>query len=142
MKRKNLFIILLPVLLLLLFVGRATVFSRQAVITRTVCKNQTQLLQYIEAGEPRRSEQLHGIRIVRTYPEGLVEFCCDGMGLGSATSYYGFYYAPDGRMDALWCAGTPLVSHGQGWLYEEKGGDNRYYTEHITGDFYYYEASF
>jgi len=110
-------------------------------IRRTVEKHHDLLLEDIRTGEFRRSERLPAVSSVRVHPN-MVEYACGGFGFGSATSYFGFYYTPDGRMDALWCAGTPLTPYGSGWLYEEKNGDNRYYTEHILDGFYYYEASF
>lgn len=75
----------------------------------------------------------------------VVEFYCGGAGFGSGTSYVGFYYTPDNDMTALWCAPSSpdlLNPSGNGFEWREPDGDNRYYTEHICGDFYYYEASF
>ena len=74
-----------------------------------------------------------------------MDFSCGGVGIGSATTYVGFYYTPDHNISAVWCAPsspdsmTPL---GNGYEWQEPNGDNRYYTEHICGNFYYYEASF
>lgn len=74
-----------------------------------------------------------------------VGFSCGGAGMGSETSYVGFYYTPDNDMTALWCAPSSagaLKPSGNGFAWQEPHGDNRYYTEHICGHFYYYEASF
>lgn len=75
----------------------------------------------------------------------VVDFSCGGAGLGSATSYVGFYYTPDNNMTAVWCApgsSSLLTPYGKGFKWQEPKGDNRYYVEHICGKFYYYEASF
>ena len=48
-------------------------------------------------------------------------------------------------MTAVWCApgsAEDLVVSGDGFEWLQPDGDNRYYTEHICGHFYYYEASF
>ena len=74
-----------------------------------------------------------------------VEFYCGGAGIGSGTSYVGFYYTPDDDMTAVWCAPSSsdsLIPCGDGYEWREPDGDNRYYTEHICGNFYYYKASF
>ena len=75
----------------------------------------------------------------------VVDFSCGGAGLGAATSYVGFYYTADDDMTAVWCAppsSDSLTPSGNGFEWQEPDGDNRYYTEHICGNFYYYEASF
>lgn len=75
----------------------------------------------------------------------VVEFSCGGAGIGSETSYVGFYYTPNNDMAAVWGAPASaelLTPSGDGFVWQEQHGDNRYYTEHICGNFYYYEASF
>jgi len=75
----------------------------------------------------------------------VVDFSCGGAGIGSGTSYVGFYYTPNHDMTAVWCApssATALIPCGAGFEWREESGDNYYYTEHICGCFYYYEASF
>ena len=77
--------------------------------------------------------------------EAIVDFSCGGAGNGSGTSYVGFYYSPNDDMTAVWCASyfaDALMPSGNGFEWQEQSGDNRYYTEHIYGHFYYYEASF
>lgn len=75
----------------------------------------------------------------------VVDFYCGGAGIGSATSYCGFYYTPENDIYSIWCApgkNAAMAASGDGFLWEEKNGDNRYYTEQICDCFYYYEASF
>lgn len=70
----------------------------------------------------------------------IIDFYCGGSGFGSSTSYYGFYYTENDNLSAIWCAGDTLAPSGKGWSW--KNGDNSYYTEKITDNFYYYEAHF
>ena len=109
-----------------------------------VCENEEALLKAIEVGDLSAFENkgfLKGISTSKT----AVDFSCGGAGVGSGTSYVGFYYTPDNDMTAVWCAPPhpgSLIPSGEGFLWQEPDGDNRYYTEHICGNFYYYEASF
>ena len=75
----------------------------------------------------------------------VVDFSCGGAGVGSGTSYVGFFYTAADDMTDVWCAPyseASLEPSGSGFAWQEENGDNRYYTEHICGHFYYYEASF
>lgn len=79
--------------------------------------------------------------------EGGVSFSCGGRGIGSATSYYGFYYSFDGSPKDYWCGtsfGSPeqLKPDGDGFSIKYSNDDNCYYTEKIMDNFYYYEAHF
>lgn len=113
-------------------------------IFRFAEENVEQLEVCIETGD---FGVLEGSRVVEevNLKEDHIEFYCGGAGFGSQTAYCGFYYTDDDDMHAVWCAppaGTPLTGMGQGFSWQEEVGDNRYYTEHICGHFYYYEASF
>ena len=70
--------------------------------------------------------------------EDMIIFNCGGSGFGSASSYYGFYYTENKR--------TPedrgLTQKDEGWEWKEMGGDNWYYTEKITENFYYREMHY
>jgi len=86
---------------------------------------------------------LRGLQdISRDYKDSSINFYCGGRGLGSETSYYGFFYSADDDMTAIWCSGSPLTRKGKGWEYQQPDGDNSYYTEKIADHFYYYEAHF
>ena len=70
--------------------------------------------------------------------ENVVDFSCDGMGIGSDTCYVGFYYTEHNDMTAIWCAPSSagrLISSGKGFEWQEEKGDNRYYTEKICEGF-------
>ena len=109
-----------------------------------VCERESELLKAIEDGDFSAFENKGFIKDIDA-DEAVVDFSCGGAGVGSGTSYVGFYYTADNDMTAVWCAPssadslTPLEN---GFEWKEPNGDNRYYTEHICGNFYYYEASF
>ena len=109
-----------------------------------VCEKEEELLQAIEGGDFSAFENQGFIKSISAR-ENYVEFSCGGAGIGSGTSYVGFYYTPDHNMtavDDLVPAYAALKASGNGFEWKEPNGDNRYYTEHICGHFYYYEASF
>lgn len=109
-----------------------------------VSENEEELLKAIEAGDYSAFENQGFIKRIYT-EETVVDFSCGGAGFGPNTSYVGFFYTPDNDMTAVWCAPPSagvLYPSGDGYEWQESNGDNRYYTEHICGNFYYYEASF
>ena len=74
-------------------------------------------------------------------PDGaFVEFTCGGWGLGSSTSYYGFYYSPAGPR-AFQGTKAELVPQNGGFAWQGEG-DNHGFTREISQGFYYYEAHF
>lgn len=109
-----------------------------------VCEHEEELLQAIEDGDFSSFENQGFIKDIDA-DDTVVDFSCGGAGIGSGTSYVGFYYTPDDDMTAVWCAPSSIsamTASGDGYEWREPNGDNRYYTEHICGNFYYYEASF
>ena len=109
-----------------------------------VSENEEELLKAIEAGDLSAFENQGFIKDIDP-DETVVDFSCGGAGVGSGTSYVGFYYTSENDMAAVWCApssASSLIPSGNGFEWQEANGDNRYYTEHICGNFYYYEASF
>ena len=69
-----------------------------------------------------------------------LQFNCGGRGIIPASINYGFVYA---ESDGFIGIGTQGVTEkGNGWLWREENGDNRYYTEKIIDYFYYYEARY
>lgn len=109
-----------------------------------VSENEKELLKAIEAGDYSAFENRGFIKDIDP-DETVVDFSCGGAGVGSGTSYVGFYYTLENDMAAVWCApssASALKPSGNGYEWKESNGDNRYYTEHICGNFYYYEVSF
>ena len=111
-------------------------------IIEFVIENEKKLITAIENNDFSDFENKGFIKDISANDD-VIDFSCGGMGFGSATAYTGFYYAPDNNMYAIWCSptsGEELTPSGEGYEWQE--GDNRYYTENICGNFYYYEASF
>ena len=109
-----------------------------------VSENEGKLLKAIETGDYSAFENQGFVKDIDA-DETLVDFSCGGAGVGSGTSYVGFYYTSENDIAAVWCApssASALTPSENGFEWQEPNGDNRYYTEHICGNFYYYEASF
>ncbi len=109
-----------------------------------VSENEENLLKAIEDGDFSAFENQGFIKDIDA-GKTVVDFSCGGAGVGSGTAYVGFYYTPENDMAAVWCAPSTaslLSPSGNGFAWQEPNGDNRYYTENICGNFYYYEASF
>ena len=109
-----------------------------------VCEEEEALLKAIEDGDFSAFENKGFIKSIDAAPN-VVDFSCGGAGVGSGTSYVGFYYTSENNMTDVWCAPSSadlLTPSGNGFEWQETNGDNWYYTEHICGYFYYYEASF
>ena len=113
-------------------------------IIEFVCEKEDELLKAIEDGDFSAFENKGFIKDIDA-DETVVDFSCGGAGIGSGTSYVGFYYTPNNDMTAVWCAPSSsgsLTPSKNGFEWRESNGDNWYYTEHICGNFFYYEASF
>ena len=114
------------------------------------------ILSYVEENEDTLMEciqnndfsPIENVRLIRDIDadridSGFVEFGCGGAGFGPETDYRGFYYSADDDMTEIWCAprGRAARESGDGYLWKDIG-DNTYYSEHICGHFYYYDAHF
>lgn len=113
-------------------------------VFKFVCEEEEVLLKAIEDGDFSDFENKGFIKSIDA-DTNVVDFYCGGAGIGSNTSYVGFYYTADNDMSALWCAPSSadlLTPSGNGFEWKETNGDDWYYTEHICDKFYYYEASF
>ena len=107
-------------------------FSQKCLETRAVPEDQS-LPEFI------REVQLAGQG--RQNPEDLfVEFSCDGWGLVPSSSYYGFYYSPQGPR-AFQGVEEELTPQDGGYAWQAEG-DNHGFTREIGQGFYYYEAHF
>ncbi|MBQ9952025.1 MAG: hypothetical protein IJO98_07795 [Clostridia bacterium] len=117
--------------------------ANKQLVIQMVSENCDVLLADIAAKEFPYSEKIDGITSI--HPEDdctFIEYVCGGHGIAPSSSYWGFYYAEDDDMTKIWCANEPLVPQGEGFVYQQPDGDNRYYTEHIVDHFYFYEASY
>ena len=106
--------------------------------------NHAFLLECIGDDRLDRAAQVRGIESAYADKNGAyVEFCCGGAGLVPSSSYYGFYYSPDDLPLAVDVTDTKdLVPAGSGYGWKQPGGDNRYYTERILENWYYYESHY
>lgn len=94
------------------------------------------------AGDEVEWNDLDGVIQVYTYPGGVIEFRCISYGLLNASVDTGFYYSPDDEPDGKnvgWLHGK-LTEDGAGYSYSD-GTDNRYYTERMYENFYYYTVA-
>ena len=92
------------------------------------------------------NEKIKGVNEVYSDTE-TIDVYCGGRGFGSATSYYGFYYSPDGLPKTSWRGSDfgivdEVKSEGNGYALRDSDDDNSYYTEKIRDNFFYYEAHF
>lgn len=112
-------------------------------ILRLVKENRELLQQCIEQENFDSLRFFSIVQEIHTYSDH-IDFYCGGAGFGPATAYCGFFYTETENMSAIWCApGVDfLTPSGDGYLWEEENGDNRYYVERICEHYYYYEASF
>lgn len=89
--------------------------------------------------------ELKGVqRIYQSEKKDCAVFECGGKGIGSETTYRGFYYNPAGTPSAFdsYCQDSELAEGCDAWVWSEPDGDNTYLTKHIKGNWYYYEAHF
>ena len=70
-----------------------------------------------------------------------MDFFCDGWGLVPSSSYYGFYYSPQGPQ-SFWGGEEELLPTEDGGYAWQGEGDNHGFTRQIGENFYYYEGHF
>lgn len=102
------------------------------------------ILEKIEdhlAGNGAGWDELEGVREVSVYNGGIIKFMCVAEGIVTSSVEAGFHYSPDGAPAYVgWFPGIGLTEDGNGWSWSD-GMDNRYYTERICENFYYYTES-
>ena len=114
-------------------------------IFELVEKNQIEITDAIEKNNFENIEKIKGIENI-TVEENYIDFDCGGKGIGSETSYYGFYYSEDNEIDVKanieYPKGETLKPDGKGYSWDELDGDNRFYVEKIIDGFFYYESHY
>ena len=117
--------------------------TRQDRVTALFRENEAIFLQAAASGDYHAVEGLKGVREVSPEKDH-VDIDCGGAGFGASTHYYGIFCSPEDDLCAVSLAGPreELVAEGDGFLYQQAGGDNRYYVEELGHHFYYYEAHF
>lgn len=129
---------------LVVLAGCGSPQARRNQVFQLVEENYETLCSDVEQWNFDRSRAIEGIESVEPDEGGsaFVEYDCGGSGFGSSTAYWGFYYSANDDLTHIWCANEPLLPSGDGFLYQQEDGDNRYYTEKIAEHFYYYEAAY
>ena len=93
------------------------------------------------AGDEVEWDDLEGVLRVSILVNETIEFECIAEGLMTSSFQAGFYYSPNDEPAYVgWFVGNKLdelVEDGDGYSYSD-GTDNRYYTERICENFYYY----
>lgn len=120
--------------------------GREVRIARLVRANEadlTDIAQACLAGEETPASW-RGVRVDGVF-EGespIVQFYHSGWGLGSSTTYWGFYYSAENKPAAFQNVDQPLVPSGDGeWTWTD-GTDNGGITRRISDGWFYYKAWF
>lgn len=140
--KKIIALILLASSLLAFFMCSQSMPSQKKIVA-LFRANEEIFLGAVESGDYSAVEALPGVQEVYV-GERYVKILCDGAGMGSSTHYYGIFYHPDVALFSSENTGvvTWFVQDGNGYLYQEEGGDNRFYVEPLGSGFYYYEAHY
>lgn len=107
-------------------------------ISALVNENLALLDEYIQTGDFSAPPDVDGVLDADERPGEAVHFSCGATGLGTTGTYYGFYYSYDGQPSGGWLAVDVFAPDGDGYRWELL--DNTYYTQHITGNFWYYSS--
>lgn len=84
----------------------------------------------------------HSVSVLEDYPD-VVMLYWSGFGIAPSSRYYELYYAADGNPPIYpGMEDYTEVTKMFGWRWEERGGDNGCYVEHIDGNWYYVESWF
>jgi len=116
-------------------------------IYELVNENYAIILEDVKENDFTDTRKIKGIKEVYSDTD-VIDVYCGGTGIGSATSYYGFYYSVDDLPKDAWCGSKfgraldELIPDGKGFAIKNSNDDNYYYTEKIRDNFYYYEAHF
>lgn len=133
----------LLICILFTFVACSTNRTEKNDIVTLFQENEEIFLQAANSGDYSGVECIRGVQNVYI-SEKYIDIQCGGAGVGAETRYYGIYYSADDDLCAIDVAGPKdeLVKSGEGYLYQEKTGDNRYYVEPLGNHFFYYEAEY
>ena len=131
-------------LAIIVMIGDMNVPDKNEII-ELVNENQIEITNAIENNNFENIEKIKGIEDI-TVEENYIDFYCGGKGIGSATSYYGFYFSKDNAIDVKenieYPRGATLQKDGKGYSWDEPDGDNRFYVEKIIDGFFYYESHY
>ena len=141
--KKFIALILALLCFVLVFTSCSKNLTKKSDIISLYQKNEDTFLKAASSGDYSSVEHINGVQRVLIW-EDYVDIKCGGAGFGSSTHYYGIFYSDNDNLCAIDVAGpeNKLVKYGDGYLYQEDDGDNRYYVEPLGNHFYYYEAHF
>lgn len=115
-------------------------------INRFVKNNYSELMEYaesmVQAGNNGECAIYGNFEVTYWADSNMVEFIVRKKGLGSSSSYEGFYYSPDNQLLAFQGNLVDFVPYKSGWIWEENDGDNHEYIEKIMDNWYRFEIYF
>lgn len=117
-------------------------------ISRFVKRNYVDLEQFVdkiqleEEGEQQKEYVYKGWNVTRWESNGMVEFMKASWGIGSSTTYKGFYYSPNNEPLGFQGSQITFQKEGKGWKWKEEEGDNWEYTERIMENWFQFEIHF
>lgn len=147
-KGRHIKLIIICVMALLMFAACGNRPTKKEQVLAVFEEQKELILEKIEdyiAGDEVEWDDLEGVLSVTTNFEssGIIQFECIAEGILTSSFQAGFYYSPNDVPDYVgWFVyeQDELVEDGNGYSYSD-GTDNRYYTERIYVNFYYYTES-
>ena len=88
----------------------------------------------------RKLTDIKQMRVTERPEKGVVDFLCEGIGLGPDGKYFGFYWSNHDTPENIVYAG-PLTARGSGFCWESENSSVCYYTERIEPHIFCYEYS-
>ena len=124
--------------------------ATKAEIFVAVEKEHPTIIQCMQTNNYDDCKKISIVKEITQYDD-YVDFYCGGSGMGGQTSYRGFYYFENDELEYIQVClgelidgngGNMFIPCGNGYLWQEKGGDNTFYFEKIANHIYYYEQEF
>lgn len=84
----------------------------------------------------------NGWRVTCYADQGIVEFVVKSRGIAPSSTHAGFYYSANDTPIGFHGAVVNFIKDDSRWRWEEENSDNRGFTEKITDNWYWFEASF
>lgn len=109
-------------------------------------KNQLELEAYcarvFEENDRDCNLEYDGMRVAYHRDAGMLEFDTGGSGLGSETSYWGFYYSATGKPVGFQGSPVDFTETEDGYYWKEPDGDNWQKSKELAPHWFTYEAHF
>lgn len=137
--------IIVIAMLIVTFFYMFQIDSKQ-VILQYVLKNHIELEKYantlVRESNSDTTAEYNNWDVYYWHASNLVEFVVDKTGLVTNSKYSGFYYSPSDMPLGFQGNAVVFCEHGSGWIWTEKSGDNREYTERIRKNWFWFEMHF